>query len=303
MRYRFQCRRSCSSFAVVLLLGTAWLVIGSPYQATTQTLTWDPVAEGLSVTVWTPQAPCQDVPPLVAIDIDPDRYRFVVHHYQREGLLTPPDIRQWQKQTGHDLIFNAGLFREDFSYLGLLYANGRSIGSKRHPTWMGLFVAEPVDSTSRRAKVLDLAVDPFDEQQPTYQEAAQSLMLLDRTGKVRVRQTGKRAQQTILAELGNGHMLLLKSTDAVSLYAVGQCVRDTFPAVRQAMAMDGGSSSDVVLSAATAQTTSKAGVLQPWLAQLGDNSTVHIGLPAVIGISPRHTASTNQTRQEESARR
>jgi uncharacterized protein YigE (DUF2233 family) len=299
MRHLFENRRLCSSFAATLLSGIAWLVIGLTHQAAAQTLTWEPVADGLSVAIWTPQAPCQDVPPLVAIDIDPDRFRFSVHHYQREGLSAPPDIRQWQKQTGHDLVFNAGLFREDYSYLGLLYANGRSIGSKRHPTWMGLFVAEPVASTSRLARVLDLAVDAFDEQQPIYQEAAQSLMLLDRTGKVRVRQTGKRAQQTIFAELGNGHMLLLKSTDAVSLHAVGQCVRDTFPAVRQAMAMDGGSSSDVVLSATTMQTTSRAGALQPWLSQLGDNSTTHIGLPTVIGISPRRTAPANQARQEK----
>jgi uncharacterized protein YigE (DUF2233 family) len=279
------------------------MVIGLSHPAATQTLTWDPVADGLSVTLWSPQAPCQNVPPLVAIDIDPERYRFAVHHYQREGLSVPPDIHQWQKQTGHDLVFNAGLFREDYSYLGLLYANGRSIGSRRHPMWMGLFVAEPLASTSRMARVLDLSVDAFDEQQPSYQEAAQSLMLLDRTGKVRVRQTGKRAQQTILAELGNGHMLLLKSTDTVSLHAVGQCVRDTFPAVRQAMAMDGGSSSDVVLSTATTQITSKAGVLQPWLSQLGDNSTAHIGLPTVIGISPRYTAPANQARQEKPAGR
>ena len=303
MNHPFEYRRLFSSFATTFLIGTAWLAIGSPHEAATQTLTWDPVAEGLSAAVWTPQAPCQEVPPFVAIDIDPDRYRFSVHYYQREGMAVPPDIHQWQKQTGHDLVFNAGLFREDYSYLGLLYASGRSIGSKRHPTWMGLFVAEPLVSTSRLARVLDLAVDTFDEQQPPYQEAAQSLMLIDRTGKVRVRQTGKRARQTILAELGNGHMLLLKSTEAVSLHAIGQCVRDTFPAVRQAMAMDGGSSSDVVLSTATTQRTNKAGIPQPWLSQLSDNSTAHIGLPAVIGISPRHATPANQAPQEKPADR
>lgn len=303
MNHFFEYRRLCSSAVATFLLGTAWLVSSSPQLAIAQTLTWDPVAEGLSVTVWTPQGPCQEVPPLVAIDIDPDRYRFSVHHYQREGLSAPPDIRQWQKQTGHELIFNAGLFREDYSYLGLLYTNGRSIGSKRHPTWMGLFVAEPVVSTSRMARVLDLAVDAFDEQQPSYQEAAQSLMLLDRTGKVRVRHTGKRARQTILAELGNGHMLVLKSTDVVSLHAIGQCLRDTFPAVRQAMAMDGGSSSDVAMSTATTQTSSAGRAVHPWLSQLDDNSTAHIGLPAVIGISPRHTASANQAPREKAAGR
>ena len=255
------------------------------------------------MTIWTPQVPCQDVPPFIAIDIDPDRYRFAVHHYQREGLSVPPNIHQWQKQTGHELVFNAGLFREDYSYLGLLYAGGRPLGGKRHAIWMGLFVAEPTTSALRQARVLDLAVDTFDEQQPVYQEAAQSLMLLDRTGKVRVRQTGKRAQQTILAELGNGHILLLKSTDVVSLHAVGQCVRDAFPAVRQAMAMDGGSSSDVALNEVTRQITSKAGGLHPWLPLLGDGSTAHIGLPAVIGSSPRRTAPENQAGPEKPARR
>lgn len=298
-----ECRRFRPSFVAKLLLGTAWLVIGLPHTASTQPLLWDPVAEGLSVTLWTPQAPCQNVPPLIAFDIDPARYRFSVHHYQREGLSVPPDIHQWQKQTGHDLVFNAGLFREDYSYLGLLYANGHPIGSKRHATWMGLFVAEPVSSAARQARVLDLAVDAFEERQPAYQEAAQSLMLLDRTGKVRVRQTGKRAQQTILGELGNGHMLLLKSTDVVSLHAVGQCIRDAFPAVRQAMAMDGGSSSDVALSAAIRQTTSPASGPHPWLPLLGDGSTAHIGLPAVIGISPRQAAPTNQAGQDKPVRR
>ncbi len=298
-----ECRRFCRSFAAKLLLGTVWLVIGLPHPALTQPLLWDPVAEGLSVTLWTPQVPCQDVPPLIVFDIDPARYRFSVHHYQREGLSVPPDIQQWQKQTGHDLVFNAGLFREDYSYLGLLYANGRPIGGKRHATWMGLFVAEPTASAARQARVLDLAVDAFDEQQPPYQEAAQSLMLLDRTGKVRVRQTGKRAQQTIIGELGNGHMLLLKSTDVVSLHAVAECIRDAFPAVRQVMAMDGGSSSDVTLSTAIRQTASRASGLHSWLPLLGDGSTAHIGLPAVIGISPRQAAPANQTEQDKPVRR
>jgi uncharacterized protein YigE (DUF2233 family) len=273
-----------------------------PTPALSQSLSWDAIADGLSVTVWTPHDPCHDVPPFIVVDIDPDRYRFAVHHYQREGLSTPPDIRQWQKQTGHDLVFNAGLFREDYTYLGLLYANGHPLGSKRHATWMGLFVAEPSGVTSRRARVLDLSVDMFDEQQPAYLEAAQSLMLLDRTGKVRVRQTGKRSQQTILAELGNGHMLLLKSTNVVSLHALGQCVRDTFPEIRQAMAMDGGSSSDVALGPLAGQ-TSKPVRQYPWLPLLDDRSTAHLGLPAIIGISPRQAASVNRNGQRSSLNR
>ncbi|MEK7235952.1 MAG: hypothetical protein AAB242_04985, partial [Nitrospirota bacterium] len=198
--------------AARFLLGILFVMSSGPSATTAQPLTGDRLGEGLSISVWNPQAQCQDVPPLVAIEIDPNRYRFTVHYYQQDGLSAPLDIRQWQERTGHDLVFNAGLFRENYAYLGLLYGEGRSMGSRRHSTWLGLFVAEPAEAGSRRARVLDLTFDSFDEQQIPYREVAQSLMLLDRTGKIRVRQTGKRAHQTLVAEQGDGHLLVLKTT-------------------------------------------------------------------------------------------
>jgi len=252
-----------------------------------QTITEDQLGDGLSVSVWNPQTQCPDVAPLVAVEIDPDRYRFSVHYYQQDGFSSPLDIRQWQERTGHDLVFNAGLFRENYAYLGLLYGNGRSLGSKRHPTWMGLFVAEPSVDRTRRARVLDLTFDTFDEGHPPYREVAQSLMLLDRTGTIRVRQTGKRAHQTLVAEKGDGHLLLFKTTEVTSLHALGECLRDAFPPLRQVMAMDGGSSSDVAVSSALRQARPKMAGLHSWLSLLDGSTLTHIGLPAVIGVSPR----------------
>jgi uncharacterized protein YigE (DUF2233 family) len=271
-------------------------MFSGPATTTAQILTGDQLGDGLSISVWDPHTQCPDVAPLVAVEIDPDRYRFTVHYYQQDGFSDPLDIRQWQEQTGHDLVFNAGLFRENYAYLGLLYGNGRSLGSKRHATWLGLFVAEPAEGRSRRARVLDLTFDTFDERQPSYREVAQSLMLLDRTGKVRVRQTGKRAHQTLVAEQNNGHILILKTTEAVSLYALGECLRDAFPSLRQVMAMDGGSSSDVAVSPSLRQATSKMAGFHSWIPLLEGSTTTHEGLPAVIGISPRHDQPGPKTR-------
>ena len=162
-----------------------------------------------------------------------------------------------------------------------------SLGSKRHTTWQGLFAAEPAADRSRRARVLDLTFDTFDEQQVPYREVAQSLMLLDRTGKIRVRQTGKRAHQTLVAEQSDGHLLVLKTTEVVSLHALGECLRDAFPSLRQVMAMDGGSSSDLAVSPSLQQAMSKAAGIHDWIPLLEDSITTHIGLPAVIGVSPR----------------
>ena len=278
-----------------ILLGIIFVMVSGPVTTTAQTLTGDQLGDGLSISVWDPHTQCPDVAPLVAVEIDPDRYRFTVHYYQQDGFSDPLDIRQWQERTGHDLVFNAGLFRENYAYLGLLYGNGRSLGSKRHATWQGLFVAEPAEGRSRRARVLDLTFDTFDERQPSYREVAQSLMLLDRTGKVRVRQTGKRAHQTLVAEQNNGHMLILKTTEVVSLHALGECLRDAFPSLRQVMAMDGGSSSDVAVSPSLRQATSKLAGVHTWIPLLEGSTTAHIGLPAVIGISPRREQSGAKT--------
>jgi uncharacterized protein YigE (DUF2233 family) len=286
------------SFASValLLLGIIFVMLSSPPTTTGQTFTGERLGDGLSISVWDPHTQCPDIAPLVAAEIDPDRYRFTVHYYQQDGLSEPPDIRQWQERTGHDLVFNAGLFRENYAYLGLLYGNGRSLGSKRHTTWLGLFAAEPVaDRTSRRARVLDLTFDTFDEQHVPYREVAQSLMLLDRTGKIRVRQTGKRAHQTLVAEQGDGHLLVLKTTEAVSLYALGECLRDAFPSLRQVMAMDGGSSSDVAVSSLLREATSKMAGVHSWIPLLEGSLTTHIGLPAVIGVSPRRDQAGAKT--------
>ncbi|MBI3806545.1 MAG: hypothetical protein HY281_03375 [Nitrospirae bacterium] len=277
--------------AARFLLGIIFVIFSGPLTTTAQTLTGDQLGNGLSISVWNPHTQCPDVAPLVAVEIDPDRYRFTVHYYQQDGFSDPLDIRQWQERTGHDLVFNAGLFRENYAYLGLLYGNGRSLGSKRHATWRGLFVAEPAADGSRRARVLDLTFDTFDEQHIPYREVAQSLMLLDRTGKIRVRQTGKRAHQTLVAEHGNGHLLVLKTTEVVSLHALGECLRDAFPSLRQVMAMDGGSSSDIAVSPSLQQATTKMARLHSWIPLLEDSITTHIGLPAVIGISPRQETS------------
>ena len=255
--------------------------------AADQPIRWDRPAEGLAIGIWDPSPLCRDVPPLLVSDIDPLRYQISVHYFRNEPFREPPDIHEWQRRTGHDLVFNAGLFRENFSYLGLLYAQGKSLGGKRHASWMGLFVAEPTEAGASRARILDLSVDPFDEQRPPYGEAAQSLMLLDRTGKVRVKQSGKQSQQTIVAELENGHILVMKTTEVASLHDIGQCLHEAYPQIRQAMAMDGGSSSDLSMSPVLQQAVEKTAGAHPWMDLMNTGPTGHIGLPAVIGISPR----------------
>lgn len=266
---------------ILLLL----LCVIEPHPAFGQNLGWQRLTDGLALTVWNPGAACPEVPPTLMTDIDPERYRFSVHYFSQEGFTEPPTIEDWYKTTGHHLVFNAGLFTHNFEYLGLLYKNGRALGSRRHTTWQGLFVAEPTASAARRARVLDLTVDHFDERQVAYREAAQALMLVDGEGTIRVRQTGKRAFQTLVAETVEGHIVVFKTLDPVSLYEIGRCVKETLPMIDQVMAMDGGSSSDILVPKSIWQ--GKDPLHPAWPSLFAGTTALHIPLPTVIGISPR----------------
>jgi uncharacterized protein YigE (DUF2233 family) len=266
----------------LLVLLTSLMAAGP---SSAEDLLWQRLTAGLAVSVWKPGARCPDVPPTLVTDIDPQRYRFSVHYFAQEGFSEPPTIEDWHKQTGHDVLFNAGLFTHAYAYLGLLYTNGRSLGSRRHSTWHGLFVAEPTASSARPARVLDLTVDNFDEHRLAYREAAQALMLVDGSGMIRVRRTGKRAFQTLVGETTNGHIVVFKTLDPVSLYDIGYCLKETLPMMSPVMAMDGGSSSDILIPSSLWQ----EGAPSPatWPALFAGTTAIHSPLPAVIGISPR----------------
>lgn len=271
---------------LIALCGVLW----TPMTLAQTTVVWEPLTTGLTVAVWEPGQTCDDeVPPLIAVRVDPERYRFATYHYIDEKLPAPLTIKEWQRRTGAAVLFNAGLFRDDYSYMGLLLKEGRSMGSKRHAQWQGLFVAEPTVPGLRRARVMDLAVEPWDMEKMAYREAAQSLMLLDRQGNPRVRQTGKRAHQTIVAEDREGFILLLKSTDVVSLWELATCLRSGFPAIHQAMVMDGGASSDLLIDGNLSEQSANGtpASVQSYQDVVDGGGMRHIPLPAVIGVLPR----------------
>lgn len=276
---------------VILIAGFCGGLSGGP---AAQELSWDHPAEGLAVSLWEPASRCEEqVPALFVVKIDPDRFRFAIYHYRDEGFAAPVTIQEWHRYTGATVLFNAGLFREDYSYLGLLFKEGRSVGSKRHALWHGLFVAEPAEPGFRKARVLDLTIEPFSEERPAYREVAQSLMLLDRSGQPRVRRTDKRAHQTVVGEDEDGAILLIKTADTVGLWTLADCLHRGFPALRHAMAMDGGASSDLLIDGELLDRHRKSGTLPPWHPLVDGKGLSHIALPAVIGILPRDGGSAH----------
>jgi uncharacterized protein YigE (DUF2233 family) len=271
----------------------AWLLIvmltcAGSGQALAQSPNWEPLSPGLELAVWEPGNECGgEVPSSAMLRIDPERHRFTIYYYRDEGLGAPLGIQEWQERTQATVLFNAGLFREDYSYLGLLLKDGRSLGSKRHPQWQGLFVAEPVAPGLKKARVMDLALEPFTEDHPAYREAAQSLMLLDQGGEPRVRRSGKRAHQMVVGEDRDGRIVLIRPGDPVALWELARCLRQRVPDMVRAMAMDGGSSSDLLLGPGVLKQISIGKDAGRFSALVDGSAPGHIALPAVIGVLPR----------------
>jgi uncharacterized protein YigE (DUF2233 family) len=274
------CSRIARSVGLGLIAGA---LIAFPGLVFAQDVAWDRLADGLEVAVWTPGEACPQVPPLYLLKIDPERFRFAVHHYRAEGLESPLTLDDWHQRTKAPVLFNAGLFRDDFSYLGLLYKDGKSLGGKRHGQWQGLFVAEPLVPNVPKARVLDLKHDAFDDDKPAYQEAAQSLMLLDRRGAPRVRRSGKAAQQTVVGEDRQGRILIVMSRGVTPLWELAVCLRDGVRGFTHAMAMDGGDSSDLLIGSELVGLRTDAA----WLPLVDGKGFSHIPLPTVIGVFPR----------------
>ncbi|MFQ5931857.1 MAG: phosphodiester glycosidase family protein [Nitrospiraceae bacterium] len=270
--------------SALAVCGMFWVTLGL---SSPQGLPWEQLAEGMVVTTWDPGTRCDGrVPRLFMVKIDPERFRFSTYHFMDEGLPAPLTIQEWQERTHASVLFNAGLFREDYSYMGWLFKGGRSLGSKRHPLWKGLFVAEPVGSGVPKARVLDLALEHFSPDHPAYREAAQSLMLLDRGGKPRVRRTGNRAHQTVVAEDRAGSLVVIKTAEEVTMWELAVCLQEGLPEIAHAMAMDGGASSDLLIS------SDLPGVREAespsfWQRLVDGNGMEHIALPTVIGVAAR----------------
>ncbi len=269
--------RSLTLLALTIVMGYLPSVVSA------QEMAWDRLTEGLDVAAWTPGGGCEKVPALYLLRIDPEQFRFEVHHYRSEGLGEPLTLDEWQYRTKAPVLFNAGFFLDDFSYLGLLYKDGKSLGGKRHGQWQGLFVAEPLAPNVKKARVLDLRTDSFDDDRPAYHEAAQSLMLLDRKGTPRVRRSGKSAQQTIVGEDREGHILVIMSKGTTPLWELAVCLRDHVQGLTHAMAMDGGDSSDLLISGELAGSRNDAA----WQPLVDGKGQSHIPLPTVIGVFPR----------------
>ncbi len=210
---------------------------------------WRTLRPGAEFTTFRGDVWCKNGPgEVVAIRLDPARVRLRVRHYSLMPEGRPLNIVEWQRRTGALAVFNAGQYYEDFSYMGLLVCDGRVVSGALHPGYKAALVAAP-DSGAATARVLDLTLEPLDPAHPGWREVAQSFMLFDRSGTLRIRKSDRIANRTVVAEDRSGRLLVITSEGGYTLAGFAELLKATPLEISHAMCMDGGYEAELCVSA------------------------------------------------------
>ena len=268
----------------VAALGVTLLALLPLYLArSAMTVRWQRLSPGAEFAIVNGEPWCRRGPSRVAVvRVDPTRVRLRLHHFRQLPAAQPLPIAEWQRATGALAVFNAGQFYEDWSYMGLLVSGGQVISGTTHPGFRAALVAEPRRGP-RTAHVLDLDREPLRPDSLPWNEVAQSFMLFDRDGAVRVRRSDRVANRTVVGEDRRGRILVLTSEGGYTLHDFADLLRTAPLGLVQAMSMDGGAEAQLCVRAGSFRYASfgrwqdDTDVTEPF---------ARTPLPTVVGIYP-----------------
>ena len=180
-------------------------------------------------------------PRLVVLRLQPST-TLVPHHFRAHGLTQPLTVEGWADKLGAAAVFNSGQFTATLQYIGWLKSGGRWLSPRRKAPWMGLLVSAPRAGRAQ-TQLLDLALakqDHVDAIAADYENVVQSMMLLDDKGVVRVRRSDLTACRTVVAQDGQGRILVLVTEGATTLYDLARWLPHSGLDIRRAINLDGG---------------------------------------------------------------
>lgn len=262
--------------ALVAVLVAVWVVARA-----TRTPHWRAVAHGLEFTTLRGEPYCRHGSAAIAVlRVDPARVRVRVLHYSRTPAPTPPTIVEWQRATGALAVFNAGQYYPDWTYMGMLVSGGVPVSSTPHPGFHAALVAAP--GPPPRARIVDMERELLRPDSSGWTDVAQSFMLFDRGGVVRVRRSDLVANRTVVAEDREGRLLVFTSEGGYTLFDFARVLRAAPLALTHAMAMDGGDEAEMVVKSGGLRYAS----FGPWTrdGQSAGVAGAQTPLPAVVAL-------------------
>ena len=186
---------------------------------------------------------------IAVLRMDPERVKLRVRHFTQNRERRPLDVVEWQRRTNAVAVFNAGQFYPDYRYMGLLASGGEWLSSRPHPGYQALLVAGPQGEEERTsARVIDLAGESNSPDSLPWNEVAQSYMLFDTAGTLRVRRSERIANRTVVGEDRDGRLLVMVSEGAYTLADIAHVLQHSRLHLTHAMSMDGGREAELVVT-------------------------------------------------------
>ncbi len=215
-----------------------------------QGMRWRELAPGLEFGTVHGEPYCRRGSAAIAVlRMDPERVKLRVRHFTQNLERRPLDVVEWQRHTNAVAVFNAGQFYPDYRYMGLLASGGEWVSSRPHPGYQALFVAGPQGEEERSsARVIDLAGESNSPDSLPWNEVAQSYMLFDTSGALRVRRSERIANRTVVAEDRDGRLLVMVSEGAYTLADIAHVLQRSRLRLTHAMSMDGGREAELVVA-------------------------------------------------------
>ncbi len=223
-----------------------------------------------------------EVATLAVVKADPAHNSFRVFHQAPKAIL------HWQEEIKAPVVFNASYYSPQGKPVGLILVDGRPLGPWYNPQMRGMFVAEPrgMSPDLPRATILDLVHNRVDARNLPWTQGVQSFpLLLDYRGRIRVKETDRKAHRTVVAADRHGNILVFNThNDFFSLYDLARFLKASTFEIDSALNLDGGSEAQLYIKTKDFEYFSPP----TWTTRLGSLLDRHeFWLPTVIGIFPR----------------
>jgi uncharacterized protein YigE (DUF2233 family) len=233
------------AFAVICWVCLGFVPMAAAGNLTHTTPKWQGIGRGLNFTQVEVLRGGEVVTTLAVVKIDPATNAFRVFHQ------APQSITAWQQQLNAPIVFNGSFYDSKGNPCGLILSDGAAIGPAGNRQMRGMFVAEPkgMSPDLPRATILDLQLTPVNPKKLPWTQGVQSFpLLLDYKGRIRVRDSDKRAHRTIIAADRVGNILVFNSFNRFfTLNEFANFLKDSKFDIDSALNLDGGTEAQLFI--------------------------------------------------------
>ncbi|MDR1920391.1 MAG: phosphodiester glycosidase family protein [Candidatus Adiutrix sp.] len=200
------------------------------------------------------------------------------------------DVRTWAARLPQAaILINGGQYYPDRNYMGSLKRDGFDLSAAEHESWRGILAADPRPEAppgAPLAALIDLETRTEPWLPAHFYNAMQSFMLLDRLGRIRVRDSFNLASRSAIGQDARGNIVLIMTPAAVSLYDLAVALKDPALDLVQVMGLDGGFEAQIMIRQDGAVFAS-CGVFSITANRALFLPGYSAPLPAVLAVEPR----------------